>query len=221
MDRPYVIVNCAMSADGKIALPTRKQLRISCNEDLQRMYRLRNDCDAVLVGIETVLSDDPKLTVKDKYVKNPKQPIRIVLDAYCRTPQNSMVVNSVSKTLIVVKIGSAKRCKNKFEKNVEIVECKSNENGFIDLEEMLKILFKKGIEKLMVEGGSTVIWNFLKEGFVDEMFVYIGPMIVGGKNTPTLADGGGIKDIGEIISLEIVDVKRLGDGILVHYKIKG
>ncbi len=80
MKRPYVVINCAMSADGKIASPSGKQMRISCDEDIKRMYELRNGCDAVLVGINTVLSDDPKLTVKEKYVKNPKQPIRIVLD---------------------------------------------------------------------------------------------------------------------------------------------
>ena len=73
MTKPYVIINCAMSADGKIALPTRKQLRISSEEDIKRMYNLRNKCDGVLVGVGTILSDDPKLTVKEKYVKNPNK----------------------------------------------------------------------------------------------------------------------------------------------------
>ena len=73
MNRPYVIVNCAMSADGKIALPSRKQLRISSDEDIKRMYTLHQECDAVLVGIETVLSDDPKLTVKENYSSEKKR----------------------------------------------------------------------------------------------------------------------------------------------------
>ena len=78
---PFVTVNCAMSADGKIALPTRRQTRISSEEDIARVHRLRNASDAILVGIGTVLSDDPSLLVKEKYVRRPRRPLRIVLDS--------------------------------------------------------------------------------------------------------------------------------------------
>ena len=215
MNRPHVIVNCAMSADGKIALPNRKQLRISSDEDIERMYKLRNECNAVLVGIGAVLSDDPKLTVNDRYVKNPKQPLRIVLDSKCRTPEDALVLNDVAKTLVV----TSEKCDKKFDNNVEVIECKTDEKGFIDLEILLELLYTRGIKTLMVEGGSTVIWNFLKQRLVDDLYVYIGPMIIGGKNTPTLADGDGIKGIGELISLEIANINRLGPGILIHYKM--
>src|SRR5512136_1773557 len=100
MKRPYVIINCAMSADGKIASPMRKQMQISCDEDIKRMYRLRNECDTVLVGVGTILTDNPKLTVKEKYVKHPRQPLRVVLDSKGRTPPHALVLNNVSKTLI-------------------------------------------------------------------------------------------------------------------------
>ena len=106
MKRPNVIINCAMSADGKIALPNRRQLRISCDEDIKRMYNLRNNADAVLVGIGTILSDDPKLTVKEKYVNNPKQPLRIILDNKCRTPKDALVLNDSAKTLIITAKGN-------------------------------------------------------------------------------------------------------------------
>jgi 2,5-diamino-6-(ribosylamino)-4(3H)-pyrimidinone 5'-phosphate reductase len=84
---------------------------------------------------------------------------------------------------------------------------------------MLEILFERGIKKLMVEGGGTVIWNFLNQKLVDEMFVYVGPIIIGGKDTPTLADGKGIFDEEEKIHLDFVDMMRLGEGILIHYKM--
>jgi len=90
-----------MSADGKTALPNRKQLRLSCDKDIERMYKLRNEFDAVLVGIGSILSDNPKLTVKEKYVKNPCQPIRIVIDSKCKTPTDSLVVNQITKTFII------------------------------------------------------------------------------------------------------------------------
>ena len=216
MTRPYVIVNCAMSADGKTALSNRKQLRISCEEDIKRVYMLRNECDAVLVGIGTVLSDDPKLTVKEKYVKNPCQPTRIVLDTNCKTPNDAQVVNNASKTLII----TAKKCSKKYGDNVEIIESKTDENRFIDLQILLEILHKRGIKKLLVEGGGTVIWDFLRQKLVDDLYVYIGPMIIGGKNTPTLADGKGINDIKNLLCLELVETHRLGSGLLLNYKIK-
>ena len=212
MNRPYVIINCAMSADGKIASPSGKQLRISCEEDIKRMYKLRNECDAVLVGIKTVLNDNPKLTVKEKYVKNPKQPIRIVLDTYCKTPVDSLVVNDISKTFIV----TAEACNKNFGENVEIIKCKKDEFDFIDLEEFLEICSQKGIKKLMVEDGGKIIWNFLNSGFLDDFFVYIGPMIVGGKNTPTIS---GFFDDDKLVNLKLIKSETIGPGILLHFRL--
>jgi 2,5-diamino-6-(ribosylamino)-4(3H)-pyrimidinone 5'-phosphate reductase len=215
MKRPKIIINCAMSADGKIASPSRKQIRISCDEDIKRMYKLRNEFDAVLVGIETILSDDPKLTVKEKYVENPKQPIRIILDSECRTPIDALAVNEWAKTIIF----TLKECNKKFKDNVEIISCKADESGFIDLKVLLEILFNLNIKTLMVEGGGSVIWSFLNQGLVDDLFVYMAPVIIGGAKTPTIADGEGIKGLENIISLKIVDVKRLGQGVLFHYRL--
>ena len=211
MKRPNIVINCAMSADGKIASPTGKQIRISSEEDIKRMYKLRNECDAVLVGVNTVLSDDPKLTLKDKYVKNPNQPLRIVLDSKCRTPENALVVNEKAKTLIV----TTKKCDKNFKANVEILVCPEDETGFIDLNYLLENLEKRGIKKLMVEGGGTIIWSFLNKGLVDDFFLYLGPLVIGGKQTPTLARGDSEKPI----PLEIVKIKELGEGVLFHYRL--
>ena len=211
MKRPYVIVNCAMSVDGKIASPSGKQMRISCDDDIKRMYKLRNESDAVLVGINTVLSDDPKLTIKEKYVKNLKQPIRIVLDTHCKTPTEALVVNDAAKTFIV----TSKKCLKKYGKNIEIVVCEKDENGNINLTKLMDILYDKGIKKLMVEGGGTVIYNFLKNRIVDDFFIYVGPMIIGGKNTPLIS--GELSD--KKIDLKLIKVKNIGPGILLHYRL--
>jgi 2,5-diamino-6-(ribosylamino)-4(3H)-pyrimidinone 5'-phosphate reductase len=215
MKRPYVIINCAMSADGKIASPTGHQLRISNEEDIKRMYNLRNSNDAVLVGVGTILSDNPKLTVKEQYVKNPRNPIRIILDTHCRTKPNSLAVDENAKTLIFAN----EECDKKYGDNVEIIQCGIDSEGLIDLEEMLEKLLNYEINKLMVEGGSTIIWNFLKQGFVDDLFVFIGPVIIGGKYTPSMADGEVITRNEDIINLEVVDVNKIGNGILVHYRL--
>jgi len=214
MNRPHVIVNCAMSADGKIALPTGKQLKLSSEEDMERMYKLRNECDAVLVGIGTILADDPKLTVKELYVKNPKQPVRIILDAHCKTPENALAVNDTAKTLII----TAEKCNKSYGKNVEVVKCTTDKKGLIDLNKLLDVLYKRGIKKLMVEGGGTVIWSFLNQRLVDDLYVYVSPVIVGGSNTPTLADGDGIKGVVDLLFLKIIDVTKMGAGLLIHYR---
>jgi 2,5-diamino-6-(ribosylamino)-4(3H)-pyrimidinone 5'-phosphate reductase len=203
-----------MSADGKIASPTRKQMRISSEEDIKRMYELRSQCDAVLVGVETVLADDPKLTVKDTYVNHPTQPLRIVLDTEARTPVHALVVNDAAKTLIITGKGKEKSYN---KSHVEVIGCKTQDNGLIDLTCVLDLLYKKGVHTLLVEGGGTIIWNFLKNKVVDDLFVFIGPYIIGGKYTPTLADGEGITD-NQMLPLKVCEMKRIGGGVLIHYQ---
>jgi len=215
MNKPYVIINCAMSADGKIASPSGKQLRISNEEDIKRMYTLRNSVDAVLVGVGTIISDNPKLTVKEGYVDSPRNPIRIILDTHCQTKESMLAVDANAKTLII----SNGECDRNYGSTVEVVQCDLDDDGVIDLKIMLDLLYNKGIKKLLVEGGSTVIWNFLKKGFVDDLFVFIGPMIIGGKYTPSMADGDGITSEDELINLEIAEVSRVDNGLLVHYKL--
>ena len=142
MKRPHVIINCAMSADGKIASPIRKQMQISCEEDIKRMYRLRNQCDAVLVGVGTILTDNPKLTVKEKYIKHPKQPLRIIFDSKARTPPQALALNNKSRTLIF----TAKETKKTYNgSHIEVAKCKTDSNGWIDIKSALMLLYKKGI----------------------------------------------------------------------------
>lgn len=212
MKKPYVVINCAISSDGKMADHSGKQFRISCEEDIKRMYEMRNQSDAVLVGVNTVLSDDPKLTVKEKYVKNPKQPIRLILDTYCKTPVDSLVVNGDAKTFII----TGKKCDKPFGKNVEKIIC-DTKNGLIDLEEFLDAMYRKGIRKLMVEGGGTVIYNFLKNGFVDDFFVYIGSMKIDGGKTPPFIVNNKVDT--KNLNLELIETKIFGLGKVYHYRL--
>jgi 2,5-diamino-6-(ribosylamino)-4(3H)-pyrimidinone 5'-phosphate reductase len=215
MRRPRVIINCAMSADGKIASPTGRQMRISCDEDLQRMYRLRHECDAVLVGVGTIIADDPKLSVKDTYVTHPKQPVRVVLDTKGRTPPHALVLNDAAKTMIITAKGMGRSYEGS---HIEVVECATDSDGYIDVHCVLDFLYSRGIRSLLVEGGGTVIWNFLTNKVVDDLYIYIGSCIIGGTQTPTLAEGKGIGNDDPSIPLTIVEVKRLGPGVLIHYQ---
>ncbi|MBU0497371.1 MAG: 2,5-diamino-6-(ribosylamino)-4(3H)-pyrimidinone 5'-phosphate reductase [Candidatus Thermoplasmatota archaeon] len=217
MNRPYVIINCAMSADGKIATPWRAQLRLSSEEDMARVYRLRADCDAVLVGIGTVLADDPKLTVKEKHVPHPKQPLRVVLDSHCRTPEHALVLNNNAKTLLV----TGNTCHYAFHKNhVETISFNLDDHHQLPLRKILDTLYTRGIRTLLVEGGGMIIWNFLQLQSYDELLIYIAPVIIGGAATPTVADGTGILSLNDLVSLQLTDSIRMGNGILLKYKKK-
>ncbi len=205
------IINCAMSADGKIALKSRRQTRISNEDDKKRVHKLRNSVQAILVGVETVISDDPKLTVNEKYVKRPRQPARIILDTDGRTPSGALVLNGAVRTIIVTN----ERCRKTFP-NAEVVRCGKDE---VDLEKLLSILEKKGIKKILVEGGSKVIWSFLKARLADEVCIFIGSMVIGGDTAPTPAGGQGAEDENGIIPLKLKDAKVLGSGVLVRYEV--
>jgi 2,5-diamino-6-(ribosylamino)-4(3H)-pyrimidinone 5'-phosphate reductase len=205
------ILNCAMSVDGKIAMPNRRQTRISNEEDMKRVHLLRAKADAVLVGIGTILADDPKLTVKKEYIKVEKQPLRIVLDSMGRTPSKAEVLNGSADTLIVTN----ERCDISWE-GAEVLRLGKDRT---DLSSLLRRLGERGIETLLVEGGATVMWSFLKEGLADELSVFVGSMIIGGMKSPTLADGDGFESLENMRRLELLKVDRLGDGALLLYRV--
>jgi 2,5-diamino-6-(ribosylamino)-4(3H)-pyrimidinone 5'-phosphate reductase len=201
-----------MSSDGKIALPSRKQTRISNDEDMARVHRLRNACDAVLVGIGTILSDDPKLTVKEKHVEEVNNPLRVVLDSNGRTPLNSEVLSGDSPTLIF----TSESCNATFDK-ADVARFGTER---VDLRSAMGFLHERGVRKLLVEGGETVIWSLLQEGLVDELKVFVGSMIIGGTGSPTMAGGEGAASFEEIIPLTLAGSTQLGDGLLLEYEVK-
>jgi len=209
MSKPWVTINCAMSLDGKIALPSRRQTLLSCKEDLKRVHRLRNDSDAIVVGIGTVLMDDPKLLVKEKYVSSPSHPLRVILDSNLRISRNAQVLKPGAPTLIVT------TCKEDRYEDITIIRC-GLPNKKVDLHQLLMYLGDRGIKKIMVEGGETVIWEFLRNNLVDELFVFIAPVIIGGVTSPTLAGGTGAFTLESVIHMGIQRVRRLGDGVLIH-----
>jgi len=206
-----VVINCAMSADGKIALKTRKQTKISNEEDKKRVHQLRNASDAILVGVDTVISDDPKLTVNGKYVKQPRNPLRIVLDSAGRTPKKALILDGTAPTIIATN----DRCRKKFP-NAETIRCGKKD---VDLNRLMKLLKKRGVRTLLVEGGSKVIWSFLKSKIADEVNLFVGSMVIGGECSPTPAGGLGAESEQSIVALRLVSAKVLGSGVLLRYEV--
>lgn len=207
--RPKIILNCAASADGKIALPDRQNLKLSNKEDFERVHSLRNECDAILVGIGTVLEDNPSLTVNlEERIKT--NPIRIILDTNYRTPKNAKVLDNKAETIIAIGENTESRTKD----NIEMIRCGIDK---IDIEKLVNELGKKGIKSILVEGGETVMWSFLEKELFDEFNVFISSMIIGGESTPTIAGGKGISDSNNSLKLKLVSSETLGDGVLLRY----
>ena len=202
--RPFIHVNCAMSADGKIAGSDRKQVRISSPEDKERVKRLRKQYDSILVGVGTVLADNPHLTIKGADFN--ENPIRIVIDPHGRTPQDADVVDDRARTVIV----TLDSCDITWP-NVSIIRCES-----IVLSDIMEHLAQCGIESVLVEGGGETIASFFRERIVDRYTVFVGSMLIGGRTSPTPVDGDGwIAEDG--IQLEFKGSEVLGDGVLLTY----
>ena len=213
--RPVVHINCAMSADGKIALPIRKQTAISSKEDFARVHRLRNSSDAILVGVGTVLADDPRLVVKTEFVARPRKPTRILLDPNLHVPDEAKILDPSAPTIIFCKT-DADASGRRFGPNVEVVPCGTDDK--IDLKDALATMHEKGIRKLMVEGGSEVIWSFIRQGLFDRLTIYVGSMIIGGRTSPTPAGGEGAARFEDITPLRLLRTRRMGGGVLLEYE---
>ncbi|HIH70156.1 2,5-diamino-6-(ribosylamino)-4(3H)-pyrimidinone 5'-phosphate reductase [Methermicoccus shengliensis] len=221
--RPFVFLNLAMSADGKIATRERRQLRISGEADFERVDELRAWADAVMVGIGTVLADDPSLTVKSEQrrarrlaEKGSEHPIRVVVDSSARIPLDAQVLHRGEGTRVVAVSGNAppERIEALRRAGAQVVVAGEHR---VDLKYLLFQLWKRGVRRLMVEGGGTLAWGLISQGLVDELYTYVGNVVIGGRDAPTSVDGEGF-DEAHIRGLELLDVERLDEGVLLRWR---
>lgn len=210
ISRPFVVVNCAASVDGKLALPHGKQTRISSEDDMAFVHRLRNWADAIIVGIGTVLMDDPKLTVKKRYVEEPSLPLRVVVDSKCRVPPTAQILRGEAPTLIATCRGHASQIRG-----AEVVEFGEER---VNLSHLLDYLWEKGVAKVLVEGGGTLISSFIRQGLVDEFLIFVGDMLIGGEG-PTPMMGEGASDLAGVVRLERYGVFEMEGGVRLHYRV--
>lgn len=224
MERPFVFINAAMSADGKISTVKRERTRISGKEDLDRVDSLRAECDAIMVGIGTVFADNPSLTVKSKNRREERKiagedenPLRIVVDSMARTPVDSELLNKgEGKRMIAVSERAIIEDMDNLGKKAEILICGREE---VDLKKLLYELWLRGVRRLMVEGGATLNWSLISQGLVDEIYTYVGNMIIGGETAPTLVDGVGFEDEDTMVKLELLQMEKLDEGALLRWRV--
>jgi 2,5-diamino-6-(ribosylamino)-4(3H)-pyrimidinone 5'-phosphate reductase len=223
--RPIVVVNIAMSADGKISTRERRQVRISGEQDFTRVDRLKARCDAVMVGIGTVLADDPSLTVKSEECRHYRRkqgwddhPVRIVVDSAARTPPDASILNKGDGKRVVAVSKRADALKiSELEKKATVIVAGEDE---VDLCTLINELGAMGIHRIMVEGGGTLIAGLIEEGLVHEIYTFIGNIIIGGKDAPTFTDGEGFVLESAFPRLNLLEARRLEEGILLHWKVE-
>ncbi|MFC7018935.1 MULTISPECIES: 2,5-diamino-6-(ribosylamino)-4(3H)-pyrimidinone 5'-phosphate reductase [Haloarcula] len=218
----HVVVNAAMSADGKLSSRRREQIAISGPEDFDRVDQLRADCDAVMVGVGTVLADDPSLTVEDADRRagrrergDPSNPARIVADSHVRTPPEATVLDGRAETYLLVSRAAPTDFVEQMEEAGAYVLAAGEDR--VDLTTALGKLEGEGIETLLVEGGGELIFGLVEEGLVDELSVFVGPTLIGGRDAPTLADGDGFTE--GFPELDLESVQRLDDGVLLTWSV--
>jgi 2,5-diamino-6-(ribosylamino)-4(3H)-pyrimidinone 5'-phosphate reductase len=223
--RPFVHINVAMTADGKIDTFERRGVTISSPADKERVDRLRAESDAVMVGGRTLLDEDPKLTVKSDALRaerlarglsaNPAK-VGVVSNATIKPGSNFLTAGPARVLILTTSQTSSEQIEMLTAAGAHVFV---NEGAQVDLEAMMKVLSTQGIRRLMVEGGGTLNFELLKRGLVDEITAYVAPVIFGGAHAPTLADGLGIAR-GEAIPLELKHVNTLEDGgYVAMYKV--
>ncbi|WP_226678678.1 bifunctional diaminohydroxyphosphoribosylaminopyrimidine deaminase/5-amino-6-(5-phosphoribosylamino)uracil reductase RibD [Mesobacillus jeotgali] len=209
---PYVTLKSATSLDGKIATVTGESQWITGEEARKDVHQFRHTHDAILVGVNTVIKDNPILTTRLE--AGGKNPVRVVLDSTLRTPLDSRIINDRTARTIIVTGARAEpdRIKQFTELGIEIIGLETEK---IDIDDMLKKLGDRGITSVYVEGGAEVHGSFLKEKAFQQVITYIAPKLLGGKNAPAAYGGEGIARLEDTVTLEIIDVKQIGQDIRI------
>jgi diaminohydroxyphosphoribosylaminopyrimidine deaminase/5-amino-6-(5-phosphoribosylamino)uracil reductase len=212
--QPFVVVKVAATLDGKIATRNGDSKWISGEASRRFVHRLRDQVDGVLVGIGTVLRDDPLLTAR---VKKGKEPYRIVLDSRLKIPEDAKVFEHSPAEVIVATTGAAPDGKiERLEKKGVRVLIIDSKEGKVNLRTCLNKLGEIGLMNILVEGGSRINGSFLDEGLIDKFLVFLSPKWLGDPQAPGIFGGRGVLNLKEAVGLREIRTKRIGDDIVVE-----
>lgn len=212
--KPFVVLKAAMTLDGKIATATGQSKWITNETSRAYGYKLRDIYDGIMVGINTVIEDNPMLTAR---VDGGKNPIRIVIDSSLKIDINANVVQDKSAKTIIATTDKADKDKilKLQAQDVDVIVVDKDENDKVDIEKLLDILGQKNICSILVEGGATLSGSFVAKKLVDKVYFFIAPKIIGGKEAKTPVAGTGILNLQEALALKDIQIEKLEEDILI------
>lgn len=212
--KPFIVLKAAMTLDGKIATATGQSKWITNETSRAYGYKLRDIYDGIMVGINTVIEDNPMLTAR---VDGGKNPIRIVVDSSLRIDINANVVQDKSAKTIVATTDKADKDKilKLQAQDVDVIVVDKDENDKVDIEKLLDILGQQNICSILVEGGATLSGSFVAKKLVDKVYFFIAPKIIGGKEAKTPVAGTGILNLQEALTLKDIQIEKLEEDILI------
>jgi len=224
MNRPFVFVNVAMTADGKIDTVQRRGSAISSPRDRERVDKLRAGADAVMVGGKTLLDEDPKLTVKSEELRVERigrglspNPVKVGVVTQANIKEDSQFLNTGPADIVIftTRRTSKRHLSRLMSRGVDVYVDDAEK---VNLERALTTLKELGIDRLMVEGGGTLNFELMRLGLVDELTAFVAPMIFGGESAPTMAAGSGLER-SAAIPLQLIEVEKWEDGcVLLKYQ---
>jgi diaminohydroxyphosphoribosylaminopyrimidine deaminase/5-amino-6-(5-phosphoribosylamino)uracil reductase len=213
--RPFVVLKAAVSLDGRIATSTGESKWISSEESRKKGHELRDRLDAILVGIETVLLDDPALTTRLPGARNP---LRVVLDSKLRIPTDSVIAGTAkeTRTLIATTGRASARKRRALEKlGAEVLEVPENANGRASITSVLEALHEREMNSVLVEGGATVHGAFIDARLVNKLVLFMAPVVIGGRDAPLAIGGEGVSKLADAMQLENMRVEQVGPDLMI------
>lgn len=212
--KPFIVLKAAMTLDGKIATATGQSKWITNETSRAYGYKLRDIYDGIMVGINTVIEDNPMLTAR---VDGGKNPIRIVVDSSLKIDINANVVQDKSAKTIIATTDKADKDKilKLQAQDVDVIVVDKDKNDKVDIEKLLDILGQQNICSILVEGGATLSGSFVAKKLVDKVDFFIAPKIVGGKEAKTPVAGTGILNLQEALALKDIQIEKLEEDILI------
>ncbi len=242
---PFVVLKSAASLDGRIATADGESKWITCEESRRDGHKLRNKYMGILVGINTVIADNPKLNCRMdeaelndetdlltyiqennlayaeglKFMSRNRKavnPVRIIVDSHLRVPLNSEVINDGGNTIIGTIRGCNESKKNELESmGIKVIETEPKQ-GKVDLKKLIEKLSEEGIDSILIEGGGNINFSALEEGIVDKAIFYIAPKIIGGEKTKNSIGGNGFLKLDDAVRLKDTSYRKINDDFVIE-----
>jgi diaminohydroxyphosphoribosylaminopyrimidine deaminase/5-amino-6-(5-phosphoribosylamino)uracil reductase len=218
---PFVIWKVATSLDGKTAARDGSSRWITSEESRRDAHRLRAWSDAIVVGAGTAVADDPALTARHPDLPAARPPLRVVVDVAGRVPPTAAVFDGAAPTLVATTVAGEPSVTRSLPAGVDVAVCAADGTGGVSPGALLEELGKRDVQGVLLEGGATLAWSFLRDGAVDRIVQYLAPRVVGGATAPSAVMGEGFAPIGAALGLSFARVDRVGEDIRVEADVHG